>query len=1384
MTKEATSSSPSGRHVGHYKAILEDPTLVSLHATMMSLPFQHGFAPDRWTKVTDIMLEKDPGNARCHRLRIIALFESDFNQAKRILISRKLMHHLEDKNLLSEMQFGSRPGKQCQSAVLNKVLSHDITRLTRRPAAYMENDAIGCYDRLVNNLILLLLVKLGLPPSLAKCLGNLWDDTTHFIKTIYGTSDVTYGSSSSTPLFGPGQGSTCGPLFWLLCFTLIVDSMDPSIKASTLMSVSNHIIVNSIGVAFVDDSSLGATTDYLPDPDLTLQENETLEIQHLTTKIGCLAQHWERLLFSTGGAINLQKSHWYLMFFRWLKGIPVLCTKQLAPASLQLTSGYSSTPDTVPRIEVNEAFRTLGVYIAPNGSQTTQYNILRQYAVNYSSCIIHSTLTSDEAFLSYMIHLRPKLVYPLAVSSLTQLQCRSIQSPVMASLLPKLHLNRHTPHAVLYGEHLYGGLHLPDLYTDQGYSQLKLLFGHLKIAGDTGNLILIALSHTQLHIGSGHPVFHLQYPPYAKWIDHTWLTSIWKHLSQINLKLDIENAWLPQTVRQHDLILMDYFIHLNLTPSVLRQINNCRIHLQVITLADIVTADGTRITSQALAGERDDTRTSTLYWPIQLRPPDAAWYHWTNALQHLSTNGKLHTPLGPWTGQPHQQWTWYSHPTENILYHHDTKTSTWEEYLQAQPQPTARSTRRTRVLYHTSSTSFPSPNIATLVPTTIFHPQNHPGSFFSLPSPNKFPSPSPNTPNNSIWDQDEDLHILADTPAFFQRLIGPMPTFDAHEDTALAHSMELETLVACSDGSHNPKTGTGSHGWAFAQQDGNTLLQGAGPVDGHPTLMSSYRSELGGLLALLYLIHRICLSHQVTSGKVMIFCDNKGALANTFRPKTPSLTQFLTTDYDLLEEAHKLIAIIPITIVTEWVKGHYTGDKKEQKHVLNDTADRLATNFLSRPPRPFLPHCMPVAPPGYKVRILHDGSIITSKLYTIMSHSLHRESIISHILKKTKWTQRTFDLVNWEAHGKAFGKLTKAAQFATAKLIHNLANTNRQNNLYYNTTPDCPCCSLTEETFQHVLSCTSSYTVTHRAQALADLVTGLTTAQTPPAIIEAIRYGTIQWEKTSPGRVHAPTAGSLYHTDILVTAAFTEQYYTIGWYQLLLGRIGKKWENALQAHWKKDKKTVDYNVWSTQVVLLLWKYTRSLWGARNEYVHGKDAKEQAEIILRGLHTQVIQYYEQYRNNSNIVLPQHAYLFTSRTLEQRLRLTYDNLTCWLRSVEDAKQALAHHDLQLRNRSARFFAPFYTAGRRQALLNESDDSDYTQSSLASDMSTTLSPESPSITDTTVTYSMTATSTTPSSSTTITSTHHTHDTTASNFSTSTVPTIISWRTTSTYS
>jgi hypothetical protein len=68
--------------------------------------------------------------------------------------------------------------------------------------------------------------------------------------------------------------------------------------------------------------------------------------------------------------------------------------------------------------------------------------------------------------------------------------CRYIQVPALAALLPKLHLNRHTPRAVLFGSSNYGGMGIEDYFIDQRYHQLKFLIGHTKANDDVGHLTL------------------------------------------------------------------------------------------------------------------------------------------------------------------------------------------------------------------------------------------------------------------------------------------------------------------------------------------------------------------------------------------------------------------------------------------------------------------------------------------------------------------------------------------------------------------------------------------------------------------------------------------------------------------------------------------------------------------------------------------------------------------------------------------------------------------------------------------------------------------------------------------------------------------------------
>ena len=45
-----------------------------------------------------------------------------------------------------------------------------------------------------------------------------------------------------------------------------------------------------------------------------------------------MAQSWECLLFTTGGAINLQKSFWILLTWQWKNGVTKLSTPTQEPA--------------------------------------------------------------------------------------------------------------------------------------------------------------------------------------------------------------------------------------------------------------------------------------------------------------------------------------------------------------------------------------------------------------------------------------------------------------------------------------------------------------------------------------------------------------------------------------------------------------------------------------------------------------------------------------------------------------------------------------------------------------------------------------------------------------------------------------------------------------------------------------------------------------------------------------------------------------------------------------------------------------------------------------------------------------------------------------------
>jgi len=75
------------------------------------------------------MLEKQAGNFNMEKLRIILLFEGDFNQNNKWL-GREVMFNAKAHQQVAKEQYGSRKEKLADIQCLNKRLLYDYVRYT------------------------------------------------------------------------------------------------------------------------------------------------------------------------------------------------------------------------------------------------------------------------------------------------------------------------------------------------------------------------------------------------------------------------------------------------------------------------------------------------------------------------------------------------------------------------------------------------------------------------------------------------------------------------------------------------------------------------------------------------------------------------------------------------------------------------------------------------------------------------------------------------------------------------------------------------------------------------------------------------------------------------------------------------------------------------------------------------------------------------------------------------------------------------------------------------------------------------------------------------------------------------------------------------------
>lgn len=184
----------------HFKAVAAHPTLSTFSRLWSNLSYRTGYCPSRWRRGLNVMLEKKPGVLNVDKLRTILLYEPDFNMNNKKL-GRDMMRFAEQHQLLAPEQYGSRKSKEAADHGLNKLLTFDIIRQRRYPAAVASNDAKSCYDRIVHSVATLCMERSGAPrPAVDSMFGTI-QQMQHFVKTAHGTSLESFGGPTCPPCY-------------------------------------------------------------------------------------------------------------------------------------------------------------------------------------------------------------------------------------------------------------------------------------------------------------------------------------------------------------------------------------------------------------------------------------------------------------------------------------------------------------------------------------------------------------------------------------------------------------------------------------------------------------------------------------------------------------------------------------------------------------------------------------------------------------------------------------------------------------------------------------------------------------------------------------------------------------------------------------------------------------------------------------------------------------------------------------------------------------------------------------------------------------------------------------------------------------------------------
>jgi endonuclease/exonuclease/phosphatase family metal-dependent hydrolase len=1293
--KESTSTSPSGRHLGIYKTLVtvylnssgefdavDDGSqatkykaegILGLIYGLATTAARLGFYLQRWTKVINVMIYKEPGNFNLDKLRVIHLFEADFNLTVGILFGRRAMYHARDNDLLHDGQ-GGRLGSECMDVTFTKVLHITMSHLTKTPLGIFESDAEACFDRIVMLMAFMSFKSLGAPSKPLQ----MWEQTLchvrHSLRTGFGESENYYDYSEATPIIGPGQGSRGGVAAVCVMTTILLRAFERLGHGSTFCDPTQTFLYKAISKMFIDDAS-NYVNKFLRWLHLPADQEDVTEL--LQTD----AQIWERLLHTSGGKLRPDKCLYYIL--HWMFDDKGRATPSSPDDDLQLTlsTGTSATSHTIKHVPPQTAHKTLGVHLSTTFQTTTALQQLQTKVLHYSCRLLKSNLSPPETWTGYFACFLPKLCYGLSVMTHQHKDLYRLQKPAIAATLVKLGFRRSINRSIVFGSPHYGGIGLRDLSLEQGISQIQLFMRHLRAQSQQGQLLQISLSWWQLQSGVPHSLLRFPQHP-MKYLPYTWLTSIRDFLRRIEGSLIIADHTpsVPKPTRAADTHLMSAILALpNLSNANIWAFNRVRLYLGVALLSEVTTADGRHLTIETWLGTR--LRHSPFLWPCQSPPGAMSFQTWRRLLGRAFLRGRaprvnnkrphlfLTNPLGPWL--PGSQWLQSKWTT---FYDRAGSRLYWQDEMEVH-RFSSHSLSPSNRLRNPTFNITPDATLVSLPSSTI------PVDAVSHSDHIRFASISHLLPT---IDPGQQPQIQRDT---FHQYIGHLPRWDylllrdfrfgntsTDQILTLLQNPEIE-LILSSDG--GAKDRLGSFGALIASQKDehhstNTILVEVGGIACGDT-PRSFRAESYGQLASLRLLYHLTVFFDVTARcRFRFLLDNLGRLTRTRRflrhPRPPPRT-FLTADFDLDMQITDTLNHLDIRTRDEHIASHQEEPPPPEdplwwKVQLNSRCDAIATDHLRRQTHPIL--SVPFLPAS-RVVLEVQRRTITSKLPSQLRHIggssflyTNHKSQVDHLCRIHNWQVAQFHSVDWMLYDSVSNKKSSFPNrlFQIRWANHVLPLYHRQFRFQLSASAGCPStCGCLDETDTHLLRCPHPTRKRIHSALLLELRSTYDSHSADPWLRQLLSSILASFDPSIPYNLTPLTAPY---------TALAQAQSSLGPDALFYGFFHRSWVVLQDAYLRTLGLPNERN--QARLLVEKWahlfqKATRSQWAVRNGHLH--DSNTHAPSYARTL--LLAEARNIYSLSDRLLFHDRMAVYQSISLEDRLAFATSRLKRWIKHV---------------------------------------------------------------------------------------------------------------------